>query len=77
MRTYRFRIYPTDLQVAALNITLDLCRELYNAMLQQRIYAYRSGRKINYNSQPEFTPVEIGALPAMATPVAETGSPLR
>ena len=26
---------------------------------------------------PEFTPVEIGALPAMATPVAETGSPLR
>ena len=25
---------------------------------------------------PEFTPVEIGALP-MATPVAETGSPLR
>ncbi len=25
---------------------------------------------------PEFTPVEIGALPAMVTPVAETGSPL-
>jgi hypothetical protein len=23
---------------------------------------------------PEFTPVEIGALPAMATPVAEAGS---
>ncbi len=26
---------------------------------------------------PEFTPVEIGALPAMATPVVEAGSPLR
>ncbi len=26
---------------------------------------------------PEYTPVEIGALPAMATPVDETGSPLR
>ena len=26
---------------------------------------------------PEFTPVEIGALPVMATPVIETGSPLR
>ncbi len=26
---------------------------------------------------PEFTPVEIGALPAMVTPVTETGSPLR
>ena len=28
-------------------------------------------------STPEVTPVEIGALPAMVTPVAETGSPLR
>ena len=26
---------------------------------------------------PEFTPVEIGALPVMATPVIETGNPLR
>ena len=26
---------------------------------------------------PEFTPVETGALSAMVTPVAETGSPLR
>ena len=26
---------------------------------------------------PEFTPVEIGALPVMATPVVESGSPLR
>ncbi len=26
---------------------------------------------------PEFTPVEIGALPAMATPVVEAGSPIR
>ena len=26
---------------------------------------------------PELTPVKIGALPAMVTPVAETGSPLR
>ena len=26
---------------------------------------------------PEFTPVEIGALPERATPVAEAGSPIR
>jgi len=25
----------------------------------------------------EFTPVEIGSIPARANPVAETGSPLR
>ena len=63
MRTYRFRIYPTGLQVAALNITLDLCRELYNAMLQQRIYAYKLGRKINYNSQQDEIPEIKNAFP--------------
>ena len=26
---------------------------------------------------PEFTPVEIGSIPARANPVAETGIPLR
>ena len=63
MRTYRFRIYPTDLQVAALNSTLDLCRELYNAMLQQRIYAYRSGKRVNYNSQQDEIPEVKNAFP--------------
>ena len=63
MRTYRFRIYPTDLQVATLNITLDLCRELYNAMLQQRIYAYRSGKRVNYNSQQDEIPEVKNAFP--------------
>ena len=42
MRTFRFRIYPSDAQIGILNSTLNLCRELYNAMLEQRIYAYRS-----------------------------------
>ena len=37
MRAYRFRIYPADSQITILNNTLELCRELYNAMLQQRI----------------------------------------
>jgi putative transposase len=56
MRTYKFRIYPTDSQISILNSTLDLCRELYNAMLQQRIYAYRSGKKVNYSSQQNEIP---------------------
>ena len=63
MRMYKFRIYPTDSQVAALNSTLDLCRELYNAMLQQRIYAYKLGRKINYNSQQDEIPEIKNAFP--------------
>jgi putative transposase len=63
MRTYKFRIYPTDLQVATLNSTLDLCRELYNAMLQQRIYAYRSGKRVKYNSQQDEIPEIKNAFP--------------
>ena len=63
MRTFRFRIYPSDAQIDMLNSTLDLCRELYNAMLQQRIYAYRSGKKVNYNSQQDELPEIKDAFP--------------
>ncbi|MCL5803836.1 MAG: transposase [Candidatus Thermoplasmatota archaeon] len=56
MRTFRFRIYPSYAQIGILNSTLNLSRELYNAMLQQRIYAYRSGRRVNYNSQQDEIP---------------------
>ena len=45
MRTFRFRIYPSKRQIDMLDSTLNLSRELYNAMLQQRLYAYRSGRR--------------------------------
>ncbi|MGC8506348.1 MAG: RNA-guided endonuclease InsQ/TnpB family protein [Thermoplasmata archaeon] len=63
MRTYKFRIYPSDAQITALNSTLEQCRELYNAMLQQRIYAYRSGKKVNYNSQQDELPELKKAFP--------------
>ena len=56
MRTYKFRIYPSDSQITILNNTLELCSELYNSMLQQRIYAYRSGKKVNYKSQQNEIP---------------------
>ena len=56
MRTFRFRIYPSKRQIDMLDSTLNLSRELYNAMLQQRIYAYRSGRRVNYNSQQDEIP---------------------
>ena len=63
MRTFRFRIYPSDAQIGILNSTLNLCRELYNAMLQQRIYAYRSGRRVNYRSQQDEIPGIKNAFP--------------
>lgn len=38
--TYKFRLYPTRKQEALLTWTLDRCRELYNASLQERRDAY-------------------------------------
>ena len=56
IRTYRFRIYPDSAQIHTLESSLNLSCELYNAMLQQRIYAYRSKKKVNYRSQQNEIP---------------------
>lgn len=52
MLSYKYRIYPTRKQAATLQWTLDRCRELYNAALQERKEAYKYARKsITYNQQ--------------------------
>ncbi|MHB1742493.1 MAG: helix-turn-helix domain-containing protein, partial [Thermoplasmataceae archaeon] len=56
IRTYRFRIYPDSAQIHTLESSLNLSCELYNAMLQQRIYAYRSKKKVNYRTQQNEIP---------------------
>jgi putative transposase len=40
-KAFKYRVYPTKPQVAELEQTLRLCRELYNAALEERIVAYR------------------------------------
>jgi putative transposase len=42
VRVFRYRLYPTRGQEAALHRTLGLLRELYNAALQERRDAYRT-----------------------------------
>ncbi|MCD9186735.1 MAG: transposase [Pyrinomonadaceae bacterium] len=44
-KSYKFRIYPTKAQTKTLEMTLDLCRELYNAALQERRDAWKLERK--------------------------------
>ncbi len=51
IRAYKYRFYPSQKQIALLDNTLDLCRRLYNAALQQRIYAHRSGKLVHYANQ--------------------------
>ena len=50
--SYKFLLYPTKKQIASLQWTLDRCRELYNAALQERkeIYNY-AGKGTSYNQQ--------------------------
>ncbi len=43
-KSFKFRIYPSRSQVLILENTLDLCRELYNAALQERRDAYDLNR---------------------------------
>ena len=63
MKAYKFRLYPSTEQEKLLIKQLNMCRELYNAFLQQRIYAYRSGRHVGYNQQAMEMPGIKSALP--------------
>lgn len=57
IRVFRFRLYPTKPQEAALFETLRLTRALYNAALEQRREAYRKHCKTlsAYDQQRELT----------------------
>lgn len=62
MTTARFRLYPTKKQAQQLQWTLDRCRELYNAALQERREVYRyTGKGTTYEAQANQLP-EIKAI---------------
>lgn len=50
-RTYQYRIYPTKAQRADLEARLAFSCDLYNAALEQRRYAWRAGRPMDYSTQ--------------------------
>jgi len=52
LRAYKYRLQPTKAQERDLNQTLYLCRELYNAALEERRTAYRKcGVTVGYYEQ--------------------------
>src|SRR5215204_4827509 len=56
-RAYKYRIYPSRAQQTAIDDTLGLCAELYNAALQERRDAYRIAHKsIGYKEQANQLP---------------------
>ena len=76
-RTLKYRLYPNRKQRETLATQLDLCRELYNAALQERIASYKTTRKgvtwLEQQSQlpaikevrPEFKSVHAHTLQAV------------
>jgi putative transposase len=56
-KTYKFRMFPTKAQEKTLVHTLNLCRELYNAALQERRDAYKMvGKSISLYDQQNQLP---------------------
>lgn len=53
MKSFKYRLYPTKKQAETLQWTLDLCRELYNAALQERRDAWNVCKQ-----HPNFYDVE-------------------
>ena len=46
-KAYKYRLYPSKTQVKSFENTLQICRELYNACLQERRDAYRTWERVN------------------------------
>jgi putative transposase len=52
VKAYKYKLKPNAKFEAALQATLNICRELYNAALQERRDAYKiNGLSINYHAQ--------------------------
>ena len=50
-RKAEYRLYPSRKQKLLLAETLELSRQLYNAALEERIGAYKTGKSLNYYDQ--------------------------
>src|SRR2546429_8069808 len=80
-RTFKYRLYPNRKQRETLAAQVDLCRELYNAALQERIASYKTTRKgvtwLEQQAQlpaikevrPEFKSVHAHTLQAVLIPL--------
>ena len=56
-KAFKYRLYPTKQQEQVLLTTLNLCRELYNASLEERKEAYRMSKAtVTYNQQANQLP---------------------
>ncbi len=63
-KAFKYRLYPTQPQRRDLDKTLMLCRQLYNAALQERRDAYKkAGRTVGFYEQKRYLPEIRAELP--------------
>ncbi|MCS6869589.1 transposase [Thermus sp.] len=63
-KAFKYRLYPTRPQQRDLEHTLELCRQLYNAALQERRDAYRKvGKTVSFYEQKRWLPEIRAGLP--------------
>ena len=63
-RSYKYRLFPTKNQKHKLQGTLDLCRDLYNSALQERVEAYKKNKvSLGYIDQQNELPILRKELP--------------
>ena len=54
-KAFKYRLYPTQPQARDLERTLALCRQLYNAALQERREAYKkAGKTVGFYEQKRY-----------------------
>ncbi|RIH86850.1 RNA-guided endonuclease InsQ/TnpB family protein [Calidithermus roseus] len=64
LKAFKYRLYPTQPQQKDLERTLSLCRQLYNAALQERRDAYRkAGKTVGFYEQKRHLPEIRAELP--------------
>ncbi|WP_045246078.1 RNA-guided endonuclease InsQ/TnpB family protein [Thermus filiformis] len=64
LKAFKYRLYPTKPQARDLERTLELCRQLYNAALQERREAYRkAGKTVGFYEQKRHLPEIRAELP--------------
>jgi putative transposase len=57
IKAFKYKLEPTKVQVAKLTWTLERCRELYNAALEERITAYKKrGLTVTRYQQDKYLP---------------------
>ena len=67
IRSFKFRLYPTRKQSLQMRLHLGICRELYNAALQERRDAWRLAKKsIRYLDQQNALPEVKQSRPDVA-----------